>query len=295
MDDASKNSNALTRRIEYGRKVDFLLSRRKYPAAREQLENWLAHDPNDVHALVATARFYNCQEQFARAERQARAALRVEANSWEAMLELCTALIERQPQEALRVNTSALALVPEHVHAWVLRTLLLLILDRPAEALIAARKGLELQPDRPKLQYLYCRSLYRTGDRETGRRVLSAALKQHPEDVDLLNLYSNLHVAKGNRSEALAGLRASLRLDPNQTDTQRLYKEVNDVEKLEQSYLIRLLSLRADKPEEWAVYVAAQVLIAIALQIFVFTPPSLDGFILSLFLQPFLGWLVFRS
>lgn len=295
MNDATKTFTSLLNSLDYSRKVNFLLARRQYAAAREQLDAWLAHDPNDVYALTATALYYNHQEKFEQAERQARAALRTKADSWEAMLQLCTALAANRPEEALRVNSAALALVPQHAQVWVLRSFLFTVLRRHTEALTAVRRGLELEPDHPKLLHIHCQSLYHTGQRQAAQEALQAALEQHPEEVGLLNFYSNLHVNKGNRREALAGLRASLRLDPNQTDTQRLYKQVNDVEKLEQSYPIRLLSLRANGPEEWAVYIAAQVLLAIALQIFLFTPPTFDGFITSLFWQPIACWLVFRS
>jgi Flp pilus assembly protein TadD len=109
---------------------------------------------------------------------------------------------------------------------WLLRTTALRQLDRPDEAVDAARKGLALEPDEVSLLDSLAVAELDRDNLVEAERALRAALKQEPTDADL-HAHLALTLARDHRvDEAWAAVNRALALEPDSESALRIRVQV---------------------------------------------------------------------
>ena len=91
---------------------------------------------------------------------------------------------------------------------------LLIELDRPAEALAAARQALRLKPDDLDSLSVLATTLRATGEEDEARALLQALARKQAVTVDELLTRGHAHLALGDRASAMADAKTALELDP---------------------------------------------------------------------------------
>jgi tetratricopeptide (TPR) repeat protein len=183
---------------------------RTVPAAREAL----AADPDNanVHALLAIALAHI--EQPREAVDAARRAVALDPESSFAHYALGRALFDNDDAEgAERSAREALRLDPDAA-GYTLLAQTFLQRSRWQEALDAATRGLEIEPDHQGCASLRARALLHMGRSEEADAVVRDSLAHDPENADAHANRGWLLLRQSKPEEALESFRSALRIDP---------------------------------------------------------------------------------
>lgn len=107
---------------------------------------------------------------------------------------------------------------PNYVRALSFQGFLLLQLDRPDDALEAAREGLERFPNTSEFVLLEAEVLFEQGREEQASKRLEQARQRWPEDTDVLYRLGFLLEQMGQREEALRTMEDLISLDPDHAE-----------------------------------------------------------------------------
>ncbi|HEX6096963.1 MAG TPA: tetratricopeptide repeat protein [Thermoanaerobaculia bacterium] len=133
---------------------------------------------------------------------------------------------------------------------WWLRGVALFALDRPGEALDAARNGLRVEPESPLLLDLVARCHSSRGELAEAEEAVLAALRTNAEDAELLALYA-LIVAKAGQVEKAKKLVAQARrVDPENTSAIRVEAAIAVSRGDDREALLRGREMLALDPED---------------------------------------------
>jgi tetratricopeptide (TPR) repeat protein len=122
--------------------------------------------------------------------------------------------------EGLALVNEVLGDRPDDPHALDCRGVLLLLADRPSEALATFRQLLILDPVSVDTLRKAATASIRSGDHEAAGDYLSRALAIDPTDIQSLNQAASLQLLAGRPAAAAPLLRRSLVIDPEQADGQ---------------------------------------------------------------------------
>jgi tetratricopeptide (TPR) repeat protein len=181
------------------------LARKDAAGAEEVLLQAAAHSPKSPEPRVYLGGFYNTEGKAAEAEQQFRQALAIDPNHGPALTSLAAMQEKAQQTDQAEQTYRRIAALPDRkyrpIHAKFLYNS-----GKRDQALAEFEKLLAADPTNRELRtelvtaYL---AMKRVGDVE---RVLSAALKKNPSDVDALFQRSRIYLSSGKLAEAQADL-----------------------------------------------------------------------------------------
>lgn len=151
---------------------------------------------------------------------------------WPGQLLRCQILSWREPERALEIAESVDRAVPDHPHPLSYVASCLARLGRFDEADAAARRALELDPDRGALHTLLAGIASRSGDVELAEERIRAAAERDPASIALLVVVARVQLAKGD----LASAEAALQDARNAVEKTPMSLLMFDVDALEQRY-----------------------------------------------------------
>jgi predicted CXXCH cytochrome family protein len=131
-----------------------------------------------------------------------------------------------QEAEAERVLREAIAVTPAAADAHHALGLALVRQRRIPEALASLAEAVRLQPDAPRLSYVYAVALHDTGSPEKAIDVLEASIARHPYDRDTLYLLASYALERGTIDAARKYADLLSTLDPDSADLQALQQQV---------------------------------------------------------------------
>ena len=171
----------------------------------------------DLAAEKATS-----EEGLARAKGQIEAALLRDPDDPDLALRLSEVDAEsRQPDRSLELIDRVLELEPRAPDLLVQRSRILASLGRDGEAQAVLLESLRIDPYHLPSYTALVEVLRKTGDFETGRATLTAALARVPDSSYIRLTYADLLFFHGDREEAVYMCRAVLARDPGNSDALR--------------------------------------------------------------------------
>jgi tetratricopeptide (TPR) repeat protein len=196
-------------------RAELLYDQGRYEMAQQELEQVLAHDPDDVmgHALLALCLIE--QKAYQKAGEAADRAIHLgpdEPFTHYVKARIC--LERNRYKEADESIRQAIAFNPYAAEFHALLSALHYNQSRWKEALTAAEKGLELEADNIQAANLRAMSLIKLGRREEAGKTLDATLAKNPENSYSHTAYGWTHMEESKPEEALEHFREALRLDP---------------------------------------------------------------------------------
>lgn len=191
-----------------------LLELRRPAQAEEILRSHLALKPDDVTALLLLARAFIQQERFEEAHDAAADVVRLAPAEPAGHIRLAESLIGLdQSERAETVAREAIRLAPwtGGAHYTLARALQEL---RPAEALVAADKALELEPTNAQFHNVRAMCLGALGRRTEEEASYRTALGGDPDNDVALNNLAVTHLERGRLGASGRALLAALRANP---------------------------------------------------------------------------------
>jgi uncharacterized protein (TIGR02996 family) len=171
----------------------------------------------DLAAAKATS-----EEGLARARRQIEAALTSDPGDSNLELRLSEVAAESHlPDQSLQALDRVLEIEPRSPELLVQRSRALAALGRFGEAQATLLESIRKDPYHLPSYTALVEVLRHTGDFETGRRMLLAALAANPDGVYIRLTYADLLFFHGDRDDAVVQCRAALLRDPGNFDALR--------------------------------------------------------------------------
>jgi tetratricopeptide (TPR) repeat protein len=127
----------------------------------------------------------------------------------------------KQPERSLPWIDRVLGLEPRSPELLVQRSRILMSLGRHGEAQATLLESLSMDPYHLPSYTALVEVLRKTGDFETGRTILAAALAKNPNSSYIRLTYADLLFFHGNRDEAVNECRVALARDPQNQDALR--------------------------------------------------------------------------
>lgn len=196
-------------------RANMLIEQGRFDLAEAELRQALGVDPDNgrSHALLALCLLE--RERYEEATREAEAAVRLEPDAGFSHYVHAVVLDQRNHlRESRGAIMEAIRLEPWHAGFFSLLGSLELQEKRWQQALDAANRGLQADPEHPGCNNVRARALVQLGRRGEAGATLEAALARNPEDAfSHANMGWTL-LEKGERKKALEHFREALRLDP---------------------------------------------------------------------------------
>ena len=124
------------------------------------------------------------------------------------------------------VLRAAIAASPRDAAAHHALGLTLSRLKQPVEALAELRKATELEPDHPRYAYVYAVALHSGGRRDEAMTALKEALREHPNDRDILSALVAFSRTAGDAKAALGYAEQLAIIAPDDRNLARLIEEL---------------------------------------------------------------------
>ncbi len=164
-------------------------------AAISRLEAWLDEHRQDNRARFVLADLYHRQGRLEASRKAFQAMLEVDPDDIIALNNLAWLLKEQNPAQALVYARKAVQVAPDLPAAWDTLGVILLAQDKPQEALTSLRQGLEKVPEDTALRYHLAQALIAVGKQAEAKAVLTELLsmaRDFPEREDAQALYETL-------------------------------------------------------------------------------------------------------
>jgi Flp pilus assembly protein TadD len=224
------NDPVLAVRLEVGRALSGQQLGQLPPAQALALEKLFAEsektmrleeDRPEGRANLAT--FYMGRHRLEEAEAELQAGLRLDPKASELSVNLAD-LYRGTGRDALAVETlqKSIAVAPDNGAAHHALGLALVRQKNYPEALGQFAEAARLAPDDARFAYVYGVALKSLGKREESRKVLGAALAQHPNDPSLLNAMLGEALGAGDVDAAAPLARRLAALRPDDPEIARL-------------------------------------------------------------------------
>jgi tetratricopeptide (TPR) repeat protein len=111
-------------------------------------------------------------------------------------------LYSTEPEQALVELQRETEITPSNAPAWVLAAWILLLKEKPAEALLYAKHGVEAAPNVSTAQMVLGRSLLETGDTKGGLEHLEKALQLEPNNLETHIALVKAYSMSGRKEDA---------------------------------------------------------------------------------------------
>lgn len=189
-------------------RAGYLMSLRRYPEARRDLNAILALDAKDEPSLLRLAEI-SAREGDDRNTRQilARAIANGPQNPAPRGVLIRYLIARKDFKAALAAANDMIRAQPGNGDGLVFQGQILSALGQKKEAVASFRRLESLAPSAPEPKIYLSRALFETGDRAGAARMMDAAVKLRPADTNIKAAQVNLQLASGNRDAALASAR----------------------------------------------------------------------------------------
>ena len=172
--------------------------------AREHAAGYLAGHPEDPRGLRLIARCYEATDEYGPMLDAARAALAVDAGSYQGHVLLASALIHmRRYGEAVEVTGGAIRLNPHGWRAHLLAGVAQCALGLRRAGMAAVNRAVTLAPDEPHTHYVQALLRHSAGNRLGAKRAYRRALGLAPGHAGALRGLGHLALAAGRLVDAV--------------------------------------------------------------------------------------------
>src|SRR5437763_9988613 len=172
--------------------------------AREHAAGYLAGHPEDPRGLRLIARCYEAIDEYGPMLDAARAALAVDAGSYQGHVLLASALIHmRRYGEAVDVTGAAIRLNPHGWRAHLLAGVAQCALGLRRAGMAAVNRAVALAPDEPHTHYVQALLRHSAGNRIGAKRAYRRALGLEPGHAGALRGLGHLALAAGRLVDAV--------------------------------------------------------------------------------------------
>jgi tetratricopeptide (TPR) repeat protein len=200
---------------QFLRRAEVLLQQRRYDLAEDQLRQSIAAEPNDALAYSYLSICLAERESWAEATEAARRGIGLEPGGPFGHYALARVLRDRNMlKDARAAIGEAVRLAPHDPDYWGVLASIEVGEKRWRQALDAAERGLESDPEHEGCVNLRAMALTNLGDREAATAAIDATLSRNPENaLTHANLgWTRLH--EGRARDAMVHFREALRLNP---------------------------------------------------------------------------------
>jgi len=172
--------------------------------AREHAAGYLAGHPEDARGLRLIARCYEATDDYGPMLEAARAALEVDAQSYQGHVLLASALIHmRRYTEAVEVTTAAIRLHPYGWRGHLLAGVAQCALGLRRAGMAAVSRAVALAPEEPHTHYVQALLRHSAGNRLGAKRAYRRALGLAPGHAGAMRGLGHLALAAGRLVDAV--------------------------------------------------------------------------------------------
>jgi len=183
--------------------------------ARLHAADHLAAHPEDARGLRLIARCYEATDEYGEMLDAARAALAVDAESYQGHVLLASALIHvRRYDEAVDVATAGIRLHPQGWRSHLLAGVAQCALGRRRAGMIAVSRAVALAPQEPHTHYVQALLRHSAGNRIGAKRAYRRALRLEPGHAGAQRGLGHIALAAGRLVDAVGHFTGAAAAEP---------------------------------------------------------------------------------